>query len=60
MQAAITNQTNGTITMMLDREAARALFASVVFASQYHEGIRPLALIVEKGFEVTEATEQRN
>jgi hypothetical protein len=60
MQVDITNKTNGRIAMELDREAAQALFASVAFASKYHEGIQPLALIVEQKFEIIEAPEPRN
>jgi hypothetical protein len=60
MQADITNKTNGRIAMELDREAAQTLFASMVFVSKYHEGIQPLALIVEQNFEGTKVPEQRN
>jgi len=34
--------------MQLDPEAAQAAFASIVFASHFHEDIVPLARIVEE------------
>jgi hypothetical protein len=33
------------VNWRLDPEAAQAVFASVVFASRFHEGITPLAVI---------------
>jgi hypothetical protein len=47
MQASIENQPDGTIALHLDLDAARAAFASIVFASHFHEDIVPLANIVE-------------
>lgn len=48
MQISIMTQQNGNISLHLDREAARAAFASIVFASRFHEDIMPLARIVEE------------
>jgi len=48
MQASIMTQQNGTISLLLDPEAAQAAFASIVFASRFHEDIAPLARIVEE------------
>jgi hypothetical protein len=41
-------QQNGTISLLLDPEAAQAAFASTVFASRFREDIAPLARIVEE------------
>lgn len=48
MDAHVTTQRNGTVLLRLDREAASATFASIVFASRYHEGIRGLEEIAKK------------
>jgi hypothetical protein len=47
MQASIMTQRDGSVAMQLDPEAAQAAFASIVFASHFHEDIVPLARIVE-------------
>jgi hypothetical protein len=47
MQASIMTQRDGSVAMQLDPEAAQAAFASIVFASYFHEDIVPLARIVE-------------
>ena len=51
MQAAIKKMTNGSIALKLDADAARAVFASVLFASRFHEGISPLARIAKEELE---------
>ena len=48
MQASIMTQQDGNISLHLDPEAAQAAFASIVFASRFHEDIAPLARIVEE------------
>lgn len=48
MQASIENQPDGTIALHLDLDAARAAFASIIFASRFHKDIAPLARIVEE------------
>lgn len=45
LQAAIRTETDGTVNLRLDEEAAQAVFASLVFAARFHEGIAPLAAI---------------
>jgi hypothetical protein len=50
MQASIENQPDGTIALHLDLDAARAAFASIIFASRFHRDIAPLARIVEQGW----------
>ena len=39
MQASITTQRNGMVVAVLDAEAARVTFASVIFAARFHEEI---------------------
>jgi hypothetical protein len=51
MQAAIRNMTDGSVALKLDTEAARAIFASVLFASRFHEGISPLARTAKEELE---------
>jgi len=48
MQAAIRNMSDGSVALKLDADAARAVFASVLFASRFHEGISPLARIAKE------------
>jgi hypothetical protein len=45
MQASIKTDADGMVNWRLDPEAAQAVFASVVFASRFHEGITPLAVM---------------
>ena len=51
MQAAIKKMTNGSVALKLDADAARAVFASVLFAARFHEGISPLARIAKEELE---------
>jgi hypothetical protein len=51
MQAAIKKMTDGSVALTLDADAARAVFASVLFAARFHEGITPLARIARQGLE---------
>ncbi len=51
MQASIMTQQDGSVAMQLDSGAAQAAFASIVFASRFHEDIAPLAKIVEERLE---------
>ena len=55
MQASITTQKNGTVIAVLDAEAARVTFASVMFAARIHEEIAPLARIVEQQLDIEKA-----
>ncbi|RZU35329.1 hypothetical protein [Edaphobacter modestus] len=45
MQASIKTEADGMVNWRLDPEAAQAVFASVIFASRFHEGIAPLAVM---------------
>ena len=45
MQASIKTEADGMVNWRLDPEAAQAVFASVLFASRFHEGIAPLAVM---------------
>jgi hypothetical protein len=49
MQASIKAKRDGSVDLRLDMEAARAMFASVLFASRFHEGIAPLARLADEG-----------
>ena len=49
MQASIKTEPDGTVNLQLDAEAARAVFACVVFASRFHEGLTPLAVMAADG-----------
>ena len=51
MQAAIKKMTDGSVALKLDSDAARAVFASVLFAARFHEGISPLARIAKEELE---------
>jgi hypothetical protein len=53
MQAAIKNMTDGSVALKLDADAARAVFASVLFAARFHEGISPLARIAKRNWSAT-------
>jgi hypothetical protein len=61
MQAQVKTQRDGTVLLRMDAEAARATFASVVFASRYHDGIRGLEEIAKKALaEETASRDRRN
>jgi hypothetical protein len=51
MQAAIRNMTDGSFALKLDADAARAVFASVLFASRFHEDFSPLARLAKEALE---------
>jgi hypothetical protein len=53
MQARVKRQPDGIILLRMDAEAARATFASIVFASRYHDGICDLEAIAKKALEET-------
>ena len=52
MQASIKVKANGSVAMQLDVEAARAVFASVIFAARFHERIAPLVEIAKEGLQL--------
>lgn len=43
MQASVQTRNDGSVDLQLDVEAAQAVFASVLFASRFHERIALLA-----------------
>ena len=49
MQVSMRTKRDGSVSLQLDVEAAHAVFASVLFASQFHEGIAPLAKLAKEG-----------
>ena len=51
MRAKLQTRNDGTIALQLDNEAARAVFASILFASRFHENIAPLAAVAKQGLE---------
>jgi hypothetical protein len=57
MQAVVETKQDGTVATALDGEAARAMIASIVFASQFHEGILPLAGTLQADLPGKEAQE---
>ena len=52
MQASIKMESNGSVAMQLDVEAARAVFASVLFAARFHERIAPLVEVAKEGLQL--------
>ena len=52
MHASIKMESNGSFAMQLDVEAARAVFASVIFAARFHEHIAPLVKIAKEGLQL--------
>lgn len=61
MQADVKTERDGTVLLRMDQEAAHATFASVIFASRYHEGIRRLEEVAKKALESeTTSRDRRN
>ena len=52
MRASIKTKPDGNIALDLDIEAARAIFASVLFAARFHERIAPLVEVAKKGLQI--------
>jgi hypothetical protein len=52
MQDSIKMKTDGSVSMQMDVEAVRAVFASVLFAARFHERIAPLVKVAKEGFEL--------
>lgn len=55
MRATFQTRNDGTIALQLDDEAARAVFASILFASRFSENIAPLAAVAKQGLELERA-----
>lgn len=49
MRAWLKTLNDGTVALHLDLEAARAVFASILFAAKFHPDIAPLAQVAEQG-----------
>ena len=54
MRASIMTNTDESVHMRLDIEAAKAVFASILFAAQFHEGITPLVEIARLGLRLND------
>jgi len=52
MHASIRTNADGSIAMQLDLEAARAVFASILFAARFHKRIAPLVIVAKQGLDL--------
>ena len=52
MQASIKMKPDGSVALDLDIEAARAIFASVIFAARFDERIAPLVEVAKEGLQL--------
>jgi len=52
MQASISMKADGLVALDLDIEAARTIFASVIFAARFNERIAPLVEIAKDGLQL--------
>ena len=52
MRASIKTKSDGSVALDLDIEAARTIFASVIFAARFHERIAPLVKIAREGLQL--------
>jgi hypothetical protein len=59
MRASIKTHNNGTVALNLDTEAARAVFASVVFAAKFHQEFALLAKVAEQGLQREKSVAER-
>ena len=48
MRASFKTHNDGRIALEMDREAARVVFASVVFAAKFHQDFAQLAKVAEE------------
>jgi len=62
MRISIETGNDGAVVMYLDRDAARAVLASVVFASRFSKRFDPLVQAMEGGLHTDphSSTERRN
>ncbi len=51
MQVVIQTKRDGSMQLRLDEEAAKAMLASIRFASRFHAGIASFAKITEEGLQ---------
>ncbi len=52
MQASFKMKPDGSVALDLDIEAARTIFASVIFAARFHERIAPLVEVAKEGLQL--------
>jgi hypothetical protein len=52
MRASIKKKPDGSVALDLDIEAARTIFASVIFAAGFHERIAPLVEVAKEGLQL--------
>ena len=52
MHASIKKKPDGSVALDLDLEAARAIFACVVFAARFNERIAPLVRVAKEGLQL--------
>ncbi|MDR5728813.1 MAG: hypothetical protein RB191_15430 [Terriglobia bacterium] len=52
MRASIKMKADGSVALDLDLEAARAVFASVLFSARFHERIVPLVKVAKVGLQL--------
>ena len=52
MHASIKKKPDGSVALDLDLEAARAIFASVIFAARFHERIAPMVEVAKAGLQL--------
>ena len=52
MHASIKTNADGSVAMQLDLDAARAVFASILFAARFHERIAPLVIVAKQGLDL--------
>jgi hypothetical protein len=49
MRASFSKNADDSVALELDTEAARAVFASLLFAARFHDRFTPLAEVVKQG-----------
>jgi hypothetical protein len=49
MRASFKTHNDGTVVLNLETEAAKAVFASVIFAAKFHQDLSLLAKVAEEG-----------
>ena len=59
MRASFKTHNDGTVALNFDTEAARAVFASVVFAAKFHQEFALLAKVAEEGLRGEKCVETR-
>jgi hypothetical protein len=59
MQASIKMNPDGSVALALDIEAARTIFARVIFAARFHEPIAPLVEIAKEGLQLNDRKSAR-